>query len=785
VVRADQHRDYAEENRHLHDTLRIIQGELRQTQEPRESSPPYRNAYLEVARITTEHAANMRQALAEPYFARIDFVREGEYVTQPLYIGKFGVNGADRSPVVFDWHAPIAQLYYKRQWQRATYTAPRSAISGDVTLRRNYRIYKSQLDEIVDEVPMRSELAAPPSDGSETTDKVAAPINTFLHDVLAAPHDTKLQDIVATIQPEQYSLIEAPLHGVMVVQGVAGSGKTSIALHRLAYLLYQHRDTITPEQVLVIGPSALFLQSVSDILPGLGVHGIRQITFAEWAESLLGSDIRVDPSIASMEHLFDHAFEQQIGRTKHRLLTVAASHLYRLKGSMRMASLLKGHLAATKKRLPSLSSSISVTYTMPDESDVAVRVLSYAHPGRIPLSLSSTEVEHVVEQVLTRSAGDDLRLNVLRERCVERIVEQLWLQFKHHPLYGWPRDKEEQKTWETRDIKRSEAFRATMTDLVRSTLDTWWPVVTPSSCYSALLGDKNALMRAASEASSELSVPIHEWEVEMLLTPEVLRRGYRWQVEDLAPLCYISLMLTNLQKERYDHIVVDEVQDLSPLELYLLSQHARGGSMTLVGDVAQGLGVRGIRTLSEVDDALRGVPITHQLIDISYRSTCEITEYANRLLTHVTATDSLLSPARPVARHGRVPNLVKCTSRRHMLNKVAEVVREAQNTGSRSVAVICKTSAATNEVKEALGLRDVPNQEVLAGAPLTSEQVVVLPVFAAKGLEFDTVVVVDVSDKTYMQREYDAKLLYVALTRALHSLYLLWAGTISPLLTQG
>ncbi|MDD4774747.1 MAG: DNA helicase, partial [Eubacteriales bacterium] len=209
------------------------------------------------------------KAALKPYFARIDFRREGSDEIKKFYIGKIALVGDDiDNPLIVDWRAPVSGVYYDGRLGEVTYDAPGGEQKGELYLKRQYTINKAELEAIMD------------------VDITAN--DAFLQAALGENKDKRLQDIVSTIQAEQNRIIRADIYRPLIVQGVAGSGKTTIALHRIAYLIYTFNTDFNPANFLIIAPNRLFLNYISEVLPELGVESVRQSTFADLAYELLG-----------------------------------------------------------------------------------------------------------------------------------------------------------------------------------------------------------------------------------------------------------------------------------------------------------------------------------------------------------------------------------------------------------------------------------------------------------------------------------------------------------------
>ncbi len=234
-----------------------------------------------------QHRQNLLIAKKEPYFGRLDFQEEDKEAKQEFYIGKFGIDDEESGDLlVTDWRAPVSSLFYAFSGSEddVYYLSPDGAVEGEIHLKRNIVIREQQLQRVVDSYVKGDDAL---SGGDE-----------FLLYRLGEHKDHRLRDIVATIQGEQNEIIRYPKNEPVIIQGVAGSGKTTVALHRLAYLLYEYREQMRAERMIIFAPNAMFLDYISQVLPELGVGHIQQTTFTDWALSILGDELKlVDPSI--------------------------------------------------------------------------------------------------------------------------------------------------------------------------------------------------------------------------------------------------------------------------------------------------------------------------------------------------------------------------------------------------------------------------------------------------------------------------------------------------------
>lgn len=240
----------------------------------------------------------LKKSMEEPYFGRLDFQEDGGSKRLETYIGKVGVQDEKTGELlVIDWRAPISTLFYAFSGSEdyVFYQSPDGVVDGTIHLKRNIVIREQKLLRVVDSYVKGKEL-----NGADE----------FLLYKLGEQKDNKLRDIVSTIQAEQNAIIRHPNDKVLIIQGVAGSGKTTVALHRLAYLLYEYREQMKAEQMIIFAPNTMFLDYISHVLPELGVGHIQQMTFADWALLNLGEWIALTDQNERLKKRFEEKPEK-------------------------------------------------------------------------------------------------------------------------------------------------------------------------------------------------------------------------------------------------------------------------------------------------------------------------------------------------------------------------------------------------------------------------------------------------------------------------------------------
>ena len=269
---------------------------------------------MQLFRFQLDRLRQLTMARGQAYFARLDFIPKGSS-PETWYLGRWGVlDPATLTPVVVDWRSPVANLYYSGQIGKMDYAAPDGRVEGELTLKRMLTVRGRELVSLFDSGIVSQEA--------------------YLQEVLGSISTDRLREIVTTIQAEQNIVIRHPLNAHLLVQGAAGSGKTTIALHRIAYLLYTFQKTLKPENMMILAPNPLFLSYISQVLPDLGVERVVQTTFEGWCREGMG---RRMPKI-----LRESRLEKNLSLSAEERRQ--AGQLVRLKGSLALMEKLQSWL---------------------------------------------------------------------------------------------------------------------------------------------------------------------------------------------------------------------------------------------------------------------------------------------------------------------------------------------------------------------------------------------------------------------------------------------------------
>ena len=679
------------------------------------------------------------------FFGRIDYAPDETGASDVYHVGRLAVSDEQLNALVVDWRAPVAEAFY-----RATGVEPLNLVR-----RRHVAIRSREVTGVEDEyfADDNGDLALPDEDVREATADglvdggLALGGPGALLAALGQARTGRMGDIVATIQGEQDRIIRTPLPGVLLVQGGPGTGKTAVALHRAAYLLFTHRATLERQGVLVVGPNPLFLNYIENVLPSLGESGVTLSTI---------SGLVTNVTVRARE----------------------SDEVDRLKGDLRMVTVL-AQAVSTRER--------------PLRTDVEIPV------GRAIMVLRARETREVIERARRRPGNHNQRRSAIGRELASRLASQYYQRF-------------------IRDEGEGASGVGELADQIRATpefqaaLQRMWPRLSGQELLHDLFGAP-ALVRAAgagvlTEAECDLLVRPRSaslddvaWtkadaalidEARVLLGP---RRRPRAVVKATDPLVLDGVDLDSYRGDvraaalreaarqnvtttvefdeaefvTYGHIVVDEAQDLSPMELRILHRRDLTGSMTIVGDMGQATTASSSAswdTVLAVLDPRR--PPTRVDLTVSYRTPEEVLAFAAPVLA-LAAPD--LEPPRPVRRVGVEP-IVEVVDADRFDDAVADAAareRAAVEPGRVAVIVVESEVERVAAALRARGLAAVdPRDDESAGL---GADLVVLAAESANGLEFDAVVVLEPlriarrGSLTGETTNRGLRTLYVAMTR--------------------
>lgn len=783
-----------------------------------------------------EHETLVEQIRTEAYFGRIDFCVSGMDAPESLYIGQCSFAAGEVQ--IIDWRAPVAALFYRPPARQMKYQCPSGTVSVTLHLKRRLHIRAHVLERIVDEfnvrpgqdsvtdtgwlhkksIIQRPRETQPVQTSGTDAGWMLQDAETFLKHILSQKASTRLRQIIASIQAEQYALIEAKPEQLLIVQGVAGSGKTSVAVHRLAYLLYPGNATgIEPQRCIIFGPNRLFLNYVIAILPRLGVEQVLHTMPVAWALEQL----QLKP-----KQITDVAFDAILSPTVSRQEKIRLYRRSQFKTSHRMAQLLLRYIEHLRESIQfpeqgwtvQIDGIWSLALHLTHEQLVtcfqghAQRPLR-EHRARFLDTLARLAMrlyEQAVTQkceTLTQATEDQMAQTAVWEEQAAALKalaaetrsaegangeETAIAQALEQGAWGLERLAEQHRHKATEQKERiaaqgrravseitKEAVANKLREQLERHLDACWPPFDLIKNYTALVGDADLLTRLGVEIADPDLLP--------LTVGQVTGKGNMLDVTDIPALHYLSLLVSPRPQPRYDHIVIDEAQDVSELEILTLKQFfSRNQSFTILGDLAQSLySHRGLANWQQVKAQCAGheAECAYHALTVSYRTTHEITMVANTILQSmkerapVSSATLDLPLATPFERTGQSPRLQCVSNDAALIMEIKAVLQRNRADGYSNIAIIAKTEMRCKDLGDAL--KD-PAITLAVSADFDYQGgIILLPVYLAKGLEFDSVMVVDADDRTYTDTEFDARLLYVAVTRPLHELALFWIGNPS------
>ena len=606
---------------------------------------------------TVENKKRLHKLRDTAYFGRIDFHKEEDKQADPIYIGVHNFQDIDKKQnLVYDWRAAISTLFYDFEPGKAHYQTQHGNVEGHILLKRQFRIRKGQMEYMLDtDVTIHDDV---------------------LQKELNQASSSKMKNIVATIQKEQNAIIRNEEASHLIIQGVAGSGKTSIALHRIAFLLYRFKDSISSDDILIISPNKVFSSYISNVLPELGEETVAETSMEEIADELLEYQVKFQTFFGQVTELLEKNNPQLIQRIQFKSST------------------------AILKKIDEY-----ITWLENDGFKIAdIFVKGKPVPGWF----------------IKESFDKYKRLPLLKRfnEVVQEIVDNVFFFYKVEVQY---KDRTQ----------------------LHTQIRNMFPSYNPRVLYKGF----------------------YDW----LEQPELLRlkKGSAFEWSDVYPFLYLKLKLEGIKPDKnVKHLVVDEMQDYSPVQYRVLST-LYPCKKTILGDINQSVNPFSSSNLQSIKKVFPDALAMTMLK--SYRSTYEITNFTKRISQNFDVE--------PLERHGEEPKMISCKNNADEINEIKSLVTDFENSEKNSLGIICKTQKQANHLHEALG-KDFKIKLLNDGTADFGNGIVITTAYLAKGLEFDQVIVPQCTTKNY-QSDTDKQMLYVAATRAMHRLAFTYTGKVS------
>ncbi len=655
-----------------------------------------------------------------PYFARIDFTEAAES-RETLYLGIASLRDNKENTIVIDWRAPIANLYYEGELGPTHYETDHDRYEVELLLKRQFKIQEGTILSMVD------------------TSEVIN--DEFLLEILDEASSSQMKNIVSTIQKAQNRIIRDTTSKIMLIEGIAGSGKTSALLQRIAFLLYRHRKWLADDQVLLFSPNHLFSDYISMVLPSLGESTVPTRTFRSFIQQLV-PQLEIEKE-EQQEAVFLSGAENASERLKSGLSLVRYSRRYLRK----------------------------ITELGPLFRDLKINGLTYITARQMRQWYQETNPNlplyqrtQLLQTKLLKKAGGLQKDEGKKPWVKEAVEDKLQEYYDTHPDVEDTESNEKKIRAQIRKAVLKRYFRP----LVRAVEN--FQYINYSKQYL------HFLKSVPSSILTEAGVSLEEWAAAVEAVRESLKKR-RISQEDAVLFFLLSRGLYPADiplKARF--IFIDEMQDFPPAQVALLRSLYPNAGITLCGDLNQK--VFGNETIvGNLPELFPDVEVTRYQLTTSYRSTKEITDFANQFLTHENTVEM-------TARTGDLPRLARGASDAENLLTLMQILETEKATAKYwRTAIICKTTEECQLLHDQLSLSLKKElQLIVSEDDFMKRNIMIIPAFLAKGLEFDRVFAWNIGENFTDQQ--DRLVLYTICTRAMHQLTLFTTLDQSPLLQQ-
>ncbi len=659
----------------------------------------------------------LERLLQSSYFARIDFKTESEEWREKVYIGKGSLFDHMENILIYDWRSPIASLFYRFETGKAYYDAPGGRVSGDIRLKRQYEIKNGVFEYFFD------------------ADVQIA--DAFLRKMLSGNASSKMKTIVETIQKDQDIAIRDMTHDLLMIQGIAGSGKTSIALHRVAYLKYQGSSSrLKSSDIIILSPNTLFEQYISNVLPELGEEEVKSVIFDD---------------LITMSLPEKAAFQSRYNQTE-MLITCSIP---------------------TEKELKKQEMDFKMSEAF---CEILTRYVNSLPVSHIPF----TDIEYDGKIVF---AGQYLKDRLLQMKGIQSLTEKLSYLRRHifEEIHEMRKDRMIKLLLQARDDPQHpydwEAYARELSieESTRLAQKVDGFIKLDSLALYKKLIYTDGLLRSLSD---DIQLPKNIDEI--LLYSRQLLTGSILQNEDALAVTYLQLLIGANNIDIFKHIrqvVVDEAQDYYGLHFAVLRRLFPNARYTILGDMNQTIEKQeNISLYERINEIMQPKSSCLMVMNKSFRCTKEILSFSMQFLDENTQFESF-------NRSGDMPQVISATDMNSLDKKIIDEAVYSLNQGYGSIAIICKDEPEAGILYCRL-IEKMNIHLVRWGENLNTEGIFIIPITMSKGLEFDSVLVYGVDRSRYCSVD-DKKLLYIACTRALHRLNLFCIGESSPFLKGG
>lgn len=674
-----------------------------------------------ISSLTHSTPRTLRKMLYSPYFGRIDFIEEdGSAMPQEeqVYVGISTLMDEETGEfLIYDWRAPVSSMFYDFGLGKASYECSEGTIEGKITLKRQYKITNGSMQYM-----FNSDL--------KIDDEV-------LQEILGKSVDDKMHTIINSIQREQNQIIRDANHRALFLEGPAGSGKTSVALHRIAFLLYRDREILNEKNVLILSPNHLFSDYISNVLPEMGEENVLRKTFYDCAlESIAQLPIKLETRTFHLETVLSNGSGPEQALRAENI---------RFKSSRNFERIIQENIEWMQSNLVNDYPAIEFD----GQTIFAKEEWKHYYLGNLasmPVIIRLEKIKQVIEERMRPFVK-----KVRKEKEAEIIAKA--------------EEVDENTIKALARIAAREEFNSFYEKMNRLTK------INPLSEYRRLF--KGNWLFARSESKTDFP---REWQAIQKQTLTYINNGIL-PYEDIPGFIYFQGALQGFPVNRdIKHLIIDEAQDYTRLQFKILVILFPNSTWTVVGDPAQSvhpfLNTASFKDMSEIIGTDKSIAFR---LTRSYRSTKEIQAFCQAILSDPVAIEA-------INRSGKLPSITQIEKLQELVPNLVHTIDNIQQEGLRSIAIICKNTYQSRKIfsdlKEHVDLTLVIDED-----DAFHQGIVVIPSYLAKGLEFDAVLVINVDAVNYSHKE-ERNILYTICTRTLHHLSLFYLGKPSPFLRE-
>ncbi|UQS84976.1 AAA family ATPase [Apilactobacillus apisilvae] len=680
------------------------------------------NTVVQNESIIENQLKTYKQLSNSPYFGRIDVLDDDENDSEKLYIGTASFVDDNNDFLIYDWRAPISSIYYNGTLGKVNYTTPAGKQTTELLKKRQFQIQNSKIDNMFD-----------------TNETVG---DEMLQNALGQQNDETMQNIVATIQSEQNDIIRDTKNDLLVVQGVAGSGKTSAILQRIAFLLYHSRSSLEADQIILFSPNRLFSHYISDVLPSLGERNMRQVTLQEFIDHRFEG--------LNVQSLFErYENEKNLSINQSTIRNFKESHQY-----MKQIYDYAENTAPNNMAFNDLMLDGQVIF----DNEVINNIYNEQ-----PKLMKSADKFLNTKNRLIKLLKKRIELEVYKP-WVDAKIDQLNSEQYHDFIAG-----HQLGSFQDEDDERYFIAKQIVTEHFRKMYD----AIYNGNFFNPYIQYKKFM----KQVTLEKNIKDNNWK-ENIFDYDNQLEMHKINLDNAAPILYLrDLLMGGGQNQKMQYLFVDEMQDYSIAQLVYIKHAFPRTKINLIGDSEQAL-FKEVESpeslLNKLNDAFATKRSRLITLNRSYRSTYQITNFAKSLLPTGNKIEAF-------NRQGKAPEIIIRDSEKDAIdNLIKKAKTELASEGT--VAVITKNLVEAKSVYQHITTQI--NSTLLDNADRSLPKgVVVMPIYLAKGLEFDSVIAWNISKENYNSKKLVGTL-YTIATRSMHHLSLISIGKVSPIIAN-